>query len=185
MSGLRDSLLLVKATYFRDTESFAIIYDTYVDAIYRFIYFKVSSTEDAQDLTSQTFLKAWEYLQVKGREVTNIRALLYRIARMTVIDFYRTRTRTAEYETDLPDTITDESDDVPDTQEEIGTSFDREALQQALLKIKDEYREVLVMLYLDELSTREVADALEITPANVRQRAHRGLRVLRSLLNTQ
>ena len=65
-------------------------YDLYTDSIYRYIYFKVGQDEEARDLTSEVFLKAWNYIQDnKITDYKTLKALFYKIARNLVIDHYR------------------------------------------------------------------------------------------------
>ena len=87
---LRDKLLLYRVKSRKDPEAFGKIYDVYASRIYRFLYFKVPSVEEAQDLTSDTFLRLWQYLQ-EGKPVKNLGALTYQIARNLAIDYYRSR----------------------------------------------------------------------------------------------
>ena len=88
MTSLVDRYLLYRIRALRDPEAFARLYDKYVSQIYRFVLLKLPSKEDAEDLTSETFLKSWRYLQ-ENREVTEFRGLLYRIARNAIVDWYR------------------------------------------------------------------------------------------------
>jgi len=78
-------------------EKFSEIYDQYIDKIYRFVYFKVSSEEVAEDITSKVFLKGWEAFQSHGlgedREILNTSAFLYQIARNAVTDHYREKAK--------------------------------------------------------------------------------------------
>ena len=55
-----ESLIFQKLKY-KDKQAFGELYDYYVDDIYRFIFFRVNSKEDAEDLTSAVFLKTWNY----------------------------------------------------------------------------------------------------------------------------
>jgi DNA-directed RNA polymerase specialized sigma24 family protein len=66
------------------------LYGASIDRIYRYVFFRVTDTELAEDLTSEVFLKAWENLR-RYRPGGPFIAWLYTIARNTVIDHYRTR----------------------------------------------------------------------------------------------
>src|SRR5512136_1892925 len=81
-----------------EAEAFGHLYEIYLDRIYRYIYFRVTDEQTAEDLISQVFTKAWENLdryQPNGRPFI---AWLYTIAHNTVIDHYRTRKDTVPIE---------------------------------------------------------------------------------------
>src|SRR3989338_5724102 len=92
---IQEKLLLLKVRK-KDPDAFGQIYDLYVTSIYRFIYFKVANRADAEDLTSEVFLKIWQYLIDCEDEIDNLRALIYKFARNLVIDFYRERAKILE-----------------------------------------------------------------------------------------
>ena len=168
----------------KDKEAFAKAYDLYVDQIYRFIYFKISNSEEAHDLTSQVFLKSWEYVVQKGEiEVKTIRALLYRVSRNCVIDYYRKNNKKIDIPIELDDgqkiEIVDESQDILKNLE---IKLDIEEVKDRLLELKEEYREIIVLHFIDELSIKEIADILNKTPGNVRVLIHRALKALKKLL---
>jgi RNA polymerase sigma-70 factor (ECF subfamily) len=177
---LHDKILLYRVRTKRDPVAFGKIYDLYVHRIYRFVYFKVSSVEEAQDITADVFLKAWSYLiDEKGQEVRHLSALLYRMARNRVIDYYRSQSHEA-----LPlseraeETVADGRMDPSKTDAKI----DMNLLEKHLRSLKDEYREVLVMKYLDELETSEIANILGKNHGNVRVLLHRALAAVRELV---
>mgnify|MGYP001620119230 CR=1 FL=1 len=90
MSNLIDRYLIFRIRAKRDSDAFAEIYDKYVNAIYRFVFLKVPSTEDAQDITAEVFTKLLNVLN-ENQRVTYVRALLYKMARNLIADFYRKR----------------------------------------------------------------------------------------------
>src|SRR4051794_34967936 len=64
-----------------------VVYDAYVEQIYRFVYFRVGNREDAQDITSEVFIKAANSLDVT-RETHIQLAWLYQVARTTIADHW-------------------------------------------------------------------------------------------------
>lgn len=164
-----------------DQEAFAEIYDLYVEKIYRFVYFKVSDKTEAEDLTSEVFLRAWNASHKKGEVLAKtLPAFLYRVARNAVIDHYRKQRPESSLE-NLVDTI-----DEPANDEKLGADFDTaldlESLEEAMRELKDEYREVLVMRYIEELSTTEIADILGKDKGNVRVLQFRAMEALKRVL---
>lgn len=180
---LHDKLLLYRVRAKRDPEAFGKIYDLYARRIYRFVYFKVSSVEEAQDITADVFLKAWSYLiDEKGQEVRHLSALLYSMARNRVIDYYRSMSReTLPLNESAEETIADGRTEHLKTDAKIDLGL----LEKHLRSLKDEYREALVMRYLDELETSEIAKILGKTQGNVRVLLHRALEALRELVPSE
>src|SRR6478672_6949974 len=64
------------------------VYEAHIDSIYKFIYFKLGNREDAEDITSQVFIKAAHSLDVTQDERTQL-AWLYQVARTTITDYWR------------------------------------------------------------------------------------------------
>jgi len=87
MTKLSQKLLLLQLKT-KDPKVFGRFYDEYVKKIYRFVYFKVSSKEEAEDLTAESFLRVWEQI-FANKEIENLNAFTYQVARNLVIDHYR------------------------------------------------------------------------------------------------
>lgn len=167
-----DNYLLLKATQ-GDAESFGLLFDKYSSKIYRFIYYKVSNKELAEDLASQAFLKAWEQL-AGGQKVKAFQAWLYRIARNLVVDYYRSREKdelALIYQSEVIDS--DEK-----FKFEPDETMDREELESLLLGLKNEVREIVMLKYLEELSIAEIAKIVDKSVGNVRVILFRALKDL-------
>ncbi|MFH1769661.1 MAG: RNA polymerase sigma factor, partial [Parcubacteria group bacterium] len=63
--------------------------------VLKYCYFRVSSKEEAEDLTSKVFLKTWDYI-TKGNKIDNLRAFIFKVAHNIVIDFYKTSKKDRE-----------------------------------------------------------------------------------------
>lgn len=176
-SLLKEKFLLFRIKAKKDPEAFGELYDTYVKAIHRFIYFKVASQEQAEDLTSETFLKAWQYLRER-RDVQSIQALLYSIARSVVIDHYRHAA--AEKTTPLEDGQGNLLTDIGSEKllRDIETGLDAGIVVEKLRGLKEEYRDVILLKYFDELSAGEIGEVLGKSSAAVRVLLHRATRAL-------
>jgi len=159
-------------------KTFSKIYDKYIDKIYRFIFLKVSSQEIAQDLTSETFLRGWESFK-NGTKIENPQAFLYRIARNLVTDHYREKGRTqvvsAEYASIVDPRI--------NLEERANLNSDLEEIKRGLVKIKDEYQDVIIYRYLNELSIPEIAKVMDKSEGTVRVLLHRALKSLKNEVN--
>jgi RNA polymerase sigma-70 factor, ECF subfamily len=136
-------------------KEFSKIYDNYIGKIYRFIFLKVSSEEVAQDLSSETFMKGWEKFSLES--IDNPQAFLYRIARNLVIDHYRQKGRTKYVQIDdLP--IIDPSQTI---EERVMIESDIGQIREKLAEMKDDYQNVIIWHYLDDLPIKEVAKLMD------------------------
>lgn len=176
MKNPLDKKILFLKIKSQDKEAYAQFYDLYATRIYRFIFFKVSSVSEAQDLTSEVFLKLWQHIK-EGKEIKNLNAFIYIVARNAVIDFYRNRNRDA-YSIDSPDTP-DIPDDKSSELHQQMIDSDMEGILKGLNNLKDEYKEVIVLKYLDELSISEISDVLNKSNGAVRVLLHRALKALK------
>jgi len=179
----KDKLLYLRLNR-KDKDAFVEIYDMYFDHIYRFVYFKVSQKEEAEDLTSSVFLKTWGYVQDNSvKDYKTLKSFLYKVARNAVIDYYRKKSVQNE-KISLNDGIN--TIDVADVSQDIHTKMEINSdvglVEKNLRKLKDEYREIIVMRYLNELSIKEISFALDKTPGSIRVTLYRALNALRSLM---
>ncbi|NBS70515.1 sigma-70 family RNA polymerase sigma factor [bacterium] len=175
MSGYRTKYLAKRVFNARDGQAYGELYDLYANRIRRFLFFKLPRKEDAEDLLHETFLRAWEYMT--SSMVEDVGALLFRIARNLVADFYRKKT---------PEALTEalEASLQAGTDIEKATDLRIEGAQviEVLQGMKEEYKEVLVMRYLSEMEIEEIAAALTKTPNNIRVLLHRAKAALKKIL---
>jgi RNA polymerase sigma-70 factor (ECF subfamily) len=177
LEKLADKLLLYQVLTKHDPEAYAKLYDAYAKQIYRFVYFKVSSHEEAEDITSEVFLKAWHYIQEK-KEIKSFSGLLYRIARNSIIDLYRARASKGEV-------LMDEEFEIGDGGKwyaNLNTKVEAHRVVEALKKLKHEYREVITLRYIDELEMSEIAEITGKNNLALRVTLHRALAKLKTML---
>ncbi|MBI5230166.1 MAG: RNA polymerase sigma factor [Candidatus Magasanikbacteria bacterium] len=179
---LSEKWLLYQLKRTRDPELFGKLYDLYAPRLYRFVYFKVSSAHDAEDLTAEIFLKAWEYVNGK-KEIESFSGLLYTIARNVIIDFYRHRATGREEV--IEKEMLERASDKGVAAEKMSEAHDARAMLEHLQKLKEEYREVLTLRYVDELEVKEIAVILGKSQLNVRVMTHRALGALRRIVENK
>jgi len=180
-SKIEEKLLLYKIKK-NDKEAFIKAYDLYVDQLHRFIYFKVGSREEAEDLVSAVFLKTWNYvLENTLRDHKTLKALLYKIARNLIIDHYRKNKDRENISLDGDNGI-EIIDEKQSAIRGMELKTDLLVLETRLPELKDEYREVIILRFINELSIREIAEILDKTKGNVRVLIFRALKALKELL---
>jgi len=166
-----------------DKEAFIKVYDESVNDIYRFVYFKIGSKEEANDITSMIFLKTWNHIQNNTLiDSKTLRALLYKIARSTIIDHYRENSNKKTASLDDEENKIDVVDDGQDPQEKIDNEANLNLIKSKLPLLKEEYREVIIMRFINDLTLEEIADISGKTKGNVRVLMHRALGALRELV---
>jgi RNA polymerase sigma-70 factor, ECF subfamily len=161
------------------TEAFAELYDMYSKQIYRYIYFKVPTKERAEDLSGDVFLKSWEYMNKHNNTVKNFQAFIYQIARNLIADFYKKNK-------ELPLEYAENSSAIEDHsfQKRIEDISDWQVLEGALRKlgqINEKWQEVLVLRYVEDLTTKEIAKVMNESHSNVRVLLHRALDRLKEI----
>jgi RNA polymerase sigma-70 factor (ECF subfamily) len=161
-------------------KEFSKIYDRYIDKIYRFIFLKVNSEEVAQDLCSVTFLKGWEAFKGQ-KEIDNVQAFLYQIARNLVIDHYRQKGRTKIVSAEYLSIV----DPRPGLEERAVLNSDLSQIRLAISNLKENYQNALILYYLDDLSLPEIAKTLNKSEAATRVTIHRALKALKNELKIE
>lgn len=156
-----------------EPQAFGLIYDRYVERVYRFLYYKTLHRETAEDLTSQTFLKAMEHMATYDPAKGELVSWLYRIAQNTFIDHYRTRKST----TDIDQAFHLSSGE--DVGRATGARLELERVEQALQSLSQEQRDLVSMKLWQELSYQEIAELTGKTQGALKMALSRTLKQLR------
>jgi RNA polymerase sigma-70 factor, ECF subfamily len=170
---------LIRLAQAGDGAAFGRLYDRYLPSIYRYTYSKTSSRSAAEDLTSETFLRAFRAIARRPRAHLNFAAWLVTIARNVVIDHHRSGwSRLA--------IVTDEVD--PQVDDSIGpeqaalASVSEASLRGALSLLPDDQRECLLLRFFAGLSISETAAAMDRTDGAVKQLQFRATNRLRRII---
>jgi RNA polymerase sigma-70 factor (ECF subfamily) len=154
------------------------LYERYLDGIYRYVYYRVSDHNEAEDLTETVFLKAWEALPRFRSNGSSFRAWLYRIAHNAVVDRHRTRKTVLPLEKALDVTTGEET--LPEAAVESEQESAR--LGVALAQLSPRLQEVILHRFVNELSHAETAQVMGLREGHVRVLQHRALKAMRDLL---
>lgn len=170
-------MTLVRRAIRGDAESFGTLYEQHLEAIYRYVYFRVSDHHDAEDLTETVFLKAWQAIANYELDEVPFVAWLYRIAHNTVIDHYR---RT-QHEEPLVDDV-QMSDRQPLLEGQIVAQEKSAQLVQAIRRLPPMQQHVVILRFIEGLTHAEAAAVLHKEEGTVRVLQHRALKQLQLLL---
>lgn len=161
-----------------DASAFGALYDRYQPAIYRFVALKVGRREDAEDITHQVFLRAWQRIaKYEGRGYP-FSSWLYRIARNQIIDFYRAQREHADLEDVEPFLAAEDR-----TDEALDLKADVARVRAAMLELRADYQDVIILRFIEERSLEEAASSLNRSVGATKVLQHRALRSLRALLD--
>ena len=157
-------------------DQFLAAYDKYADAIFRHCFFRLMDRDRARDLTQDVFLRTWEYIQ-KGTKVENIRAFLYRVANNLVIDFVRKKSAVSL------DFLHEKGfDPVEGGQGNVAVAGEVGEMLRIVALIEPQYREVILMRYVEGMGPKEIAEAVQESENAVSVRLNRGIKKIRDYM---
>jgi RNA polymerase sigma-70 factor (ECF subfamily) len=176
---LDDEDELIRLAQAGDGAAFGRLYDRYLPSIYRYTYSKTSSRSAAEDLTSETFLRAFRAIARRPRAHLNFAAWLITIARNVVIDHHRSGWSRLAVVTDEVDPQVDES---MGPEQSALASMSTATVRDALTRLPDDQRECLVLRFFTGLSINETAAAMDRTDGAIKQLQFRATNRLRRLI---
>jgi RNA polymerase sigma-70 factor (ECF subfamily) len=169
--------LIIKAQK-GEAECFGHLYDHYLPQLHRYVFLKVGSKQEAEDLTHEVFLSAWQSLPGYKSKGFPFSSWLYHIARNKVIDHYRTK------KVQISIDLVDESffKLASTLEKDLDIAMHWAKAQVAIKKLKEEQQDVIIMRFVEDLSHKEIADAIGKSEGAVRLIQHRALENLRDLM---
>jgi RNA polymerase sigma-70 factor (ECF subfamily) len=153
---------------------FLEIYEAYFQRIYNYAYYRTRNQNDAEEITSQTFLAALENIQNFEYRNIPVAVWLYKIASNALTDLYRKKGRTVE----MPQDYANEDSSCEPEQVVMGRS-EKEQLIRQLNNLPPLQQQALVLRYSQNFSHKEIAQIMDKTEGAVKQLLHRGLTCLR------
>ena len=174
--SLRENILVQKAIK-GDRGAYGKLYKIYVDPIYRYIYFRIGEDEEtAQDLTQETFMKAWENMNRFKTQKGTFKAWVYTIARNITIDYFRVNNKSIR----ITESFIDEKQDL---EKEIILKDEVNGMFTAIKKLPTNQKEILILSYVNELSNREISKILNKNSDTLRSLKYRALKNLKKEIN--
>ena len=173
---------LVERAQQGDNEAFGLIYDRYVDTVFRFIYFRVGNRPLAEDLTSDTFLRAFKRLSSFTWQGRDPGAWLVTIARNLVADHFKSGRYRLEVTTG--DVLDADRTDAPEARPEnvVVDYLTNVALLTAVKQLNPEQQECIVLRFLKGCSVAETAQAMGKQEGAIKALQYRAVRALARLL---
>ncbi len=169
---------LVHAAQQGDSGAFGQLYDRYVDMVFRFVLFRVHDRTMAEDLTSETFLRALRRITTVSYQGKDVGAWLVTIARNLVLDHVKSSRHRLEVSTaEFRDTHSRD-----DTENEVVTASVHTALLDCVRQLGEDQRECISLRFLQGLSVSETAQLMGRNVGAVKALQHRAVRRLAELV---
>jgi RNA polymerase sigma-70 factor (ECF subfamily) len=165
----------------RDPNAFGELYDMFVERVYRYLYFRAGSHPEAEDLSEQVFLKAWEAIERYRWQGRPFLAWLYRLAHNTHIDYVRSQKPTTSLNNDdRPVELASASAAV-----ELARALDADLLARALGELTRDQQQVIVLKFLEGMDNEQIAQSMDKREGAIRALQMRALMSLRRVLEHQ
>ncbi len=172
---------LVQQAIKRDKTAFSSLYDRCVERIYRHAYYRVSNQSDAEDITQETFTRAWKVIDKYKTTGASFATWLITIANNLITDHYRKNQKKVRIEEELKKDTSRFID--PEKKSEL--YFDSELVKEAVNRLKGDKQQVILMHFIDGFSYEEIARALNKNEGTIRVIQYRALVELKEMLKRE
>jgi RNA polymerase sigma-70 factor (ECF subfamily) len=174
---------LVERAQAGEAEAFGLIYDRYVDTVFRFVYFRVGNRQLAEDLTAETFLRALRRIGSFTWQGRDLGAWLVTIARNLVADHFKSgRYRLEVTIGDVLDADSEDRGPEGSPEAAVVDHITNVALLTAVKQLNPEQQECIVLRFLQGFSVAETARAMGKNEGAIKALQYRAVRALARLL---
>lgn len=167
-----DEQKLIEKAKNGDKEAFGDVYKLFVQRVFRFVYYMTGDRLSAEDITQNTFVKAWRNIALYNPERGRVATFLFAVARNLVIDEQRKKKNIS-----LENTGEIETSD--DAIERLSRIEARESVTKIMKSLDEDEKQFLILRYFEELSFAQIGSIFGMKETAVRVRVHRILRKLR------
>jgi RNA polymerase sigma-70 factor (ECF subfamily) len=171
---------LIKKAQNGDPCAFGELYELHAPAVYRYLFAHLPSQMDAEDLTGEVFLKAWQSLPNYIERGVPFLAFLFRIAKNMLVDHYRQNDRLEEKDPDELDGF--RADLSAEPVDVVHSNIEHQRMLKVMGRLRTDYEMVLTLRFISELSPEETAQVMKRSVGAIRVLQHRALAALREEL---
>ena len=154
------------------------IYEEYYDRVTRYVYARIGRQHEAEDLASETFVRALHSLDSYEDRGLPMEAWIFRIAHNLVVDYFRKEKKKVLVTLDEAPIR-----DTADPEEDALVSIEIEHLMQALSQLPDSHREIISLRFFSGLSSTECGQVLNRKPGAIREMQRIAVKELRQALD--
>lgn len=177
---MQEEKSLIERAQRNDPDAFAQIYEEHFDKIYRYVFLRVRTLGEAEDLTQQVFLNALQSISSYKWKGVPFTSWLFRIAHNQVIDYHRKVSKVKTTSLEVPMLSTD-----PDPVDIVEKEMDIERVRDAMVGLTDLQREVISLRFAGELTTAETAKVMGKKEGAVKALQHSALAALKRAISEE
>lgn len=171
----------VKLAVNGDADAFSYIYEKNVTRIYNYIYYRIGSEDDAEDLTARVFHRAFGHIEKYQEKGVPFTAWLYRIAHNLTANWYRDTQRRKEIS--LEDQMGLPHQGEP-PERQVERTQEKEILMKAIRRLPPDRQQLILLKYLEDLTNGEIAVIMGRTEGAIKSLYHRSLISLREEISS-
>lgn len=160
-----------------DAQAFGRLYDEYAERVYRYLAFRVHDAMEAEDLTAETFIKAWQHLREYRAQTAPFGAWLFRIAHNVLVDHWRRRARRATIPLQAAAEMANGA-----SAKAFAQTLSRADLERGIAQLTDLQQQVITLRFIVGCSIAETAYVMRRSEEAVKDLQHKGLVALRRIL---
>ena len=185
MSELADSVLIQRCKS-RDHDAFRVLVERYKRQAYSFAFSYCKNVDDAFAVSQEAFIRSWNAMN-RFEEDRSFRAWLFRIVKNLALNLIAKKKRLSEVSIDaaMEESGFDITDTQPDPLEILEEKERKERVWKAIFRLKDEFREIIILSHFNDLSYREIAETLRIPEGTVMSRLYHARLALKSNLQLE
>lgn len=168
-----------------DEDAFEQLYNQYFTALYRYVLIRVGSSSDADDIVQMVFLKFYKNLKNWQNQGYQPSAYLYSIARSVIADHFRTNARTAKKISNSEEILEILSDPSQSPQSSVIQQEETANLYAAIKRLPQNYQEVLLLRYIENLPSKEIAAIIDKSDVATRKLLSRAVAALSDTMHSR
>lgn len=166
----------------KDPDKFMDLYEKYYDQLYRYVYRRVSDSDVAYDIVSQTFMNALSHLSSFTWQGYPFSSWLYKIAHNNVIKWYRKANKQNHIPIEEARGVSDQN---RNQKELTDATIAKEHINAMMEKLNEDEREILRLKFFEGLSNIEIAEIMDLSVSNIGVKVFRTLKKAKGYLPTK
>lgn len=155
-----------------DEAAFSKLYEMYLPKIFGYITRRIADRDEAEDLTSNIFLRVLENIKSFDPNRSSFKTWIYTIATRMMIDYFRIHGKRKHEMLEAAESV---SDPAKNPHEEAHTNQEKLRVHNVIDQLPERHQKVIMLKFFSDLSLNEIAETLSVTPNNAGVMVHRAL----------